>query len=294
MAMEKQYVVRDTHTRSITAVGYNSIRREIALGCEDGVVKSYEAESGKLVQSNYQHKGWVTDFLFWADAKLLLSSSNDAQIIAWGSGGGAVDVIPMNVPIYCMAINPRRQQLVCGVNEGVHVYALDEEKESGHYINNKLLHFAKNHTDIVRCILCHESRIYSAGLLTGSFDKCLKIWSIDGKLIHKLDTFLSTVSGICYVPRNKTIWAAGGTFYASMFDPKSGDNLFMLYLILIVLRREKNKNEKNIKETIKMRWRDKEEENGQKEAEDEVVWRKGEGEKEELQGRVVDCIREVI
>ena len=34
MAMEKQYVVRDTHTRSITAVGYNPIRREIALGCE--------------------------------------------------------------------------------------------------------------------------------------------------------------------------------------------------------------------------------------------------------------------
>ena len=32
--MEKQYVVRDTHTRSITAVGYNPIRREIVLGCE--------------------------------------------------------------------------------------------------------------------------------------------------------------------------------------------------------------------------------------------------------------------
>lgn len=32
--MEKQYVVRDTHTRSITAIGYNPIRREINLGCE--------------------------------------------------------------------------------------------------------------------------------------------------------------------------------------------------------------------------------------------------------------------
>ncbi|GFN83516.1 vegetative incompatibility protein het-e-1 [Plakobranchus ocellatus] len=268
--MERQYVVRDTHTRSITAVGYNPIRREIVLGCEDGVVKSWEAESGKLVQTFYQHRGWVTDFLFWGDAKLMLSSSNDAQIIAWGTGGGAVDVIPVSVPVYCMAINPRRQQLVCGVNEGVRVYALDEEKESGHCINNRLLYFAQEHTDIVRCIICHESRIYSAGydqrlviydssytgdnsltpvlnnvvhdagiaclvlakdnenntwLLTGSFDKSLKIWSIDGKLIHKLDTFLSTVSGICYVPRNKTVWAAGGTFYASMFDPKSGDNV---------------------------------------------------------------------
>ena len=37
MAMEKQYVVRDTHTRSITALGYNPIRREIMLGFE-GIV----------------------------------------------------------------------------------------------------------------------------------------------------------------------------------------------------------------------------------------------------------------
>lgn len=62
-------------------------------------------------------------------------------------------------------------------------------------------------------------------LLTGSFDKTLKIWSLDGKLIHKLDVFLNSVSGICYIPRSRTVWAAAGTFYANMFDPKSGDNV---------------------------------------------------------------------
>lgn len=34
MAMVKQYDVKETHTRSITAVGYNPIRREIFLGFE--------------------------------------------------------------------------------------------------------------------------------------------------------------------------------------------------------------------------------------------------------------------
>lgn len=62
-------------------------------------------------------------------------------------------------------------------------------------------------------------------LMTGSFDKTVKIWSIDGKFTHKLDNFLATISGICYVPRNKTVWVAGGTSYASLFDPKSGDNV---------------------------------------------------------------------
>lgn len=32
--MEKHMVLRDIHTRSITAIGYNPARREIAIGCQ--------------------------------------------------------------------------------------------------------------------------------------------------------------------------------------------------------------------------------------------------------------------
>ena len=34
MAMEKQCVIRDVHTRSVTALGYNPSRREFMVGCE--------------------------------------------------------------------------------------------------------------------------------------------------------------------------------------------------------------------------------------------------------------------
>ena len=76
--------------------------------------------------------------------------------------------------------------------------------------------------------------------MTGSFDKTVKIWSVDGKFIVKLDNFLSTVSGICYVPRNKTVWVAGGTSYASLFDPKSGDNVSLLDIIIHLLLQKSN------------------------------------------------------
>ncbi|KAK3098170.1 hypothetical protein FSP39_016842 [Pinctada imbricata] len=269
--MEKVYVKRDTHTRSITAIGYNPARREIMIGCEDGVIKFWEAEGLKLSMTANEHRGWVTDFLYWASPKLMLSAANDGNIIAWSTAGTVHDLIPIGQPVYCMAINQRREQLVCGVNGSIRVYSLDEEKESGHVINIQVLYVAREHTDIVRCIVSHESRIYSAGydqqiiiydssytrdnslepifqvnqahdagiccmllekdnennqwIMTGSFDKTVKIWSIDGKFIVKLDNFLSTVTGICYVPRNKTVWVAGGTSYASLFDPKSGDNV---------------------------------------------------------------------
>ncbi|ELT89388.1 hypothetical protein CAPTEDRAFT_187404 [Capitella teleta] len=271
MAMEKHYVLSETHNKSITALGYNLLRREILIGCEDGVIKCWEADTGKLITCHYDHKGWITDFLFWSDMKLMLSSAIDGFIMMWGSGGGCVDKIMLGQPVYCMAINPRRQQLICGVSKGILVFNLDIEKESGHYINTEVKFHATEHTDIVRCIVCHESRVYSAGydhkliiydssytgdetmvpivknnnahdagisclllvkdnenntwVVTGSFDKVVKIWSTDGKMVHKLEGFQSTISGICYVPRNKTIWAAGGTSYAYLYDPKSGDNV---------------------------------------------------------------------
>ncbi|KAL3866299.1 hypothetical protein ACJMK2_043606 [Sinanodonta woodiana] len=239
----------------------------------NGVIKVWEAEHGKLVQTSHEHKGWITDFLYWHETKLMLSSANDRYIIAWAPGGGVHDKVFIGVPVYCMAIIPRRYQLVVGINGGIRVYAIDENKECGHVIGNKILYFAKEHTDIVRCIICTEFRTYSAGydqkliiydnscterddnsleplfenntvheagisclllakdsenntwILTGSFDKSVKIWSADGKNVYTLDKFLSTVSGICYVPRNKTVWVAGGSSYASLYDPKSRENV---------------------------------------------------------------------
>ena len=50
MAMEKSYVVKETHTRSVTALGYNPARREILMGCE-GILKICLTLAPRLVQS---------------------------------------------------------------------------------------------------------------------------------------------------------------------------------------------------------------------------------------------------
>lgn len=75
----------------------------------------------------------------------------------------------------------------------------------------------------------------SVRIVTGSFDKTMKVWSQDGKLVHApLDGFLGTVTDICYVPENRTIWAAGGASHAYLCDPKSGDNVsHFIYLLFI-------------------------------------------------------------
>ncbi|XP_031569624.1 uncharacterized protein LOC116304102, partial [Actinia tenebrosa] len=271
MAMEKLSMIKDTHNKAITAVTYNPMKHEILIGFEDGVIKvwDYSAnEPGKLLRTVHEHEGWVTSFLFWGDAKLLFSASNDGIIIAWGSGGAVHDRIPIGSPVYCMAWNTRRNQLVAAVGSTVQIFTM---KDPVYHVYQGFV--SSVHTDIVKCVVCHESRVYSAGydqmlviydasfsyhtksslsvvsriskaheagiicmclardndnntwILTGSFDKSVKVWSQDGQVMHKFDGFSSAVTDVCYVRPIKTIWIAGGSAEAAMYDPKSGDNV---------------------------------------------------------------------
>ena len=78
---------------------------------------------------------------------------------------------------------------------------------------------------LCRCLLLFPYFLNPYRLITGSFDKVVKIWSQDGKLTHRLDGFIGTVTDVCYVPKIKTLWVASGAPSATLFDPKSGDNV---------------------------------------------------------------------
>ncbi|CAH3158443.1 unnamed protein product [Porites lobata] len=276
MAMEKFAVIKDTHNKGITALSYNPMKHEILVGFKDGVIKVWDystGEAGKLLRSVREHDGWVTSFLFWGDAKLLFSAANDGTIIAWGSGGAVYDRIPIGSPVYCMSWNARRNQIVAAVDSTVQVFNMrDPGREIGHVIDTKA-YVSKEHSDIVKCVVCYESRVYSGGydqrfivydstfsykgnkslsvvtklpkahdagiicmclardsdnntwVLSGAFDKVVKVWSQDGQVMHKFDGFSTAVTGVCYVKPIKTIWVAAGTEEAAMYDPKSGENV---------------------------------------------------------------------
>lgn len=43
------------------------------------------------------------------------------------------------------------------------------DKESGHYVNLQVMCIAKNHVDIVRCVVYQDTRVYSAGYVHTQF-----------------------------------------------------------------------------------------------------------------------------
>ncbi|XP_040200393.1 uncharacterized WD repeat-containing protein alr2800-like [Rana temporaria] len=163
MAMQKHISVRDCHLRSITALGYHSARREFLTGFEDGVIKWWDLDSGNLSQSASKHSGMVTNLLYWADTKLIFSSSNDGTLIVWTSGAVVLDKIKLGSPIFSIAINFRRHLLVCGFKTHLTIYPLDEQKTCGHVINLKKSFSDHQHVDIVSCIVSLDSQIFTVG-----------------------------------------------------------------------------------------------------------------------------------
>ena len=88
MAMQRNHVIKDTHNKQITAIGYSPMKHEIVAGFEDGTIKTWECTGdniGKLSRVSHEHTGIVNCFLYWNEAKVLISAGNDGQLIGWGT-----------------------------------------------------------------------------------------------------------------------------------------------------------------------------------------------------------------
>ncbi|XP_061404742.1 uncharacterized protein LOC133340479 isoform X2 [Lethenteron reissneri] len=276
MAMQLHFVSRDTHNRgAITALGYHPCRREILTGHQDGVIKWWESETGRLLLTSSEHQGWVTHFVFWHEAKLLLSSSNDGSIVAWSAAATLLDRMQVGSSVYCMAGLGRWQKLACGTRCGLRAVRLSDGKGTARVLDSpaSLSVAADKHgaAGVVCCMASNDSRLYTGGyggtlaiydvsspagesdvsllhcnprahdagitclalptddrstwLLTGSFDRTVRLWSREGQPLQRLGHFLSAVTGLCYVPSAHAAWALSGACSPVLIDLRSGESV---------------------------------------------------------------------
>lgn len=62
-------------------------------------------------------------------------------------------------------------------------------------------------------------------LITGSIDRVVKLWSLDGNLIQRFDGFSDTITSLCYVLPTQTLWITANSQNPIVFDPRSGINV---------------------------------------------------------------------
>ncbi|KAI9348234.1 quinon protein alcohol dehydrogenase-like superfamily [Obelidium mucronatum] len=264
MAMELSKAIGDAHPKTILCSSFNPFRREIYTGGEDTTIRVWEPESGKLLNTLSEHLGWVTCLLFCKELKVLFSASIDGFIIAWGPSGKILQKIHTGSPIYCMTYNPRRQKLLAGYNKRIRVFQMVSPEDS-HLSTDVLERksvSSSDHNDVVSCLVACEGRCFSAGydrkiviydiphhgdmklkpvktisnahdaaisynswLITGSFDRIVKLWSLDGNLLQRFDGFSDTITSICYVLPTQTLWITANSTAPVVYDPRSGINV---------------------------------------------------------------------
>ncbi|XP_062500552.1 uncharacterized protein LOC134177787 [Corticium candelabrum] len=279
MAMDKRLVVRDCHTKPITSMTFVLWRREYVTAAEDGQLRYWDFDCGKLVQTVNEYSGWITDIVCWAEYKAMFTSSNDNTII-------------LNHPVYCLAWQHRHSQLIAGMNGSIRAYNVKEGLLIGAPSLVRKAQVVNSHVDIVKCIVCMDAKVYSGGCLCRLYVcmytyLCTKpfiqyhVLRYDQRLVsHEIppgekemracnivktahdagincmayakDTentwyevaFFVFVLFHCVrgdLPRNKTVWISTGHKLITIFDPKSGENVSEFVSTYRELARDKDK-----------------------------------------------------
>ena len=317
MAMEVRRTIADAHEGAILCVAYNAQRREIFTGSQDNLIKVWLSESGELLRTLQEHAGWVTGLAFAPELRVLFSCSIDGRILVWSKNellqkekvgsaksenaeGGALQ---QGGPLYCLAWDARRHNLVAGANGHIWVYTAVAENVDLTSRDRPLIklhsllrdaHSSRGMEEPVRAIISTESgKLFSVGydrslciwdtdhlaqsglsvdgkapkkkkggggaggyggdaqlkktggkdnchegaisavtfdpdnnwIITGSFDRCVKIWAGDGKKVADIDGFSDTLTGLAYCPATKTLWMSSNSASPLVYDPRSATDI---------------------------------------------------------------------
>ena len=58
-------------------------------------------------------------------------------------------------------------------------------------------------------------------LITGSFDRSVRVWSCDGKRVSKIEGFSDTLTGLAYATATKTLWMSANSVQPVVYDPRT-------------------------------------------------------------------------
>ena len=319
--MEVRRTITEAHTSkdgkpaAVLCVAYNPQRREIFTGAQDNLIKVWLSETGEQLRTLQEHAGWVTGLAFAPELRVLFSCSIDGRILVWsksellqkervgmGKGDLAENGISKGGPLYCLAWDARRHNLVAGANGHIWVYsaAVDNvdltSRDRPLITFHSLLrdaHSARGMEEPVRAIIsteqgklfsvgydrslciwdtdhlagipgaegkgkkqkkkggdaggfggdpqllkkggkdnCHEGAISAVTfdpdnnwIITGSFDRSVKIWAGDGKKVAEIDDFPDTLTGLAYCPATKTLWMSANSTSPQVYDPRSATDI---------------------------------------------------------------------
>jgi WD40 repeat protein len=85
---QKAHTFNHGHAARVTGVDMFGPRRLLVTAGDDGVIKTFDFESGALVRELRGHTAWVNLAKFSVDGRLILSGSDDGTLKLWETESG--------------------------------------------------------------------------------------------------------------------------------------------------------------------------------------------------------------
>jgi WD40 repeat protein len=209
-----------TSSGSVNVVAWSPDRRRLASGGAEGMVRVWEARSGKLLHEVKGHAGWVGTVAYAPDGASLASGGGDGTVRVWEARSGKLlhELKGHAGWARTVAYAPDGASLASGGGDGtVRVW----EARSG-----KLLHELKGHTGGVRTVAYAPD---GASLASGSDDGTVRVWEArSGKLLHELKGHAGWVRTVAYAPDGASLASGSDEGTVRVWEARGGKLLHEL------------------------------------------------------------------
>ncbi|MEQ8963665.1 MAG: WD40 repeat domain-containing protein, partial [Coleofasciculus sp. C2-GNP5-27] len=163
---------------SFASLAFSPDGEWLATGDSDGMIRLWEAASGKEILSSKGHNSWVYSVAFSPDGQILASGSIDNLVRLWSaSSGECLKTLQGHTDVVrSCAFSPDGQILASGSAD------------------NLVKLWSVSSGECLKTLQCHTGRIYSVAfspdgqiLASGSADNLVKLWSVSsGKCLKTL------------------------------------------------------------------------------------------------------------
>ena len=179
----------------------------VAGGSENGTIRLWESDTGRLVRTLSGHRGPVFGVSFHPDGRTLVTAGLDGTVRVWPLDGPAAEPRVLGRPgirFHCVTVSPDGKRVAAGASDGAaRVWDTDTWDERP---------MIRGHTGDVLSVRFGPD---SAVLATGSRDRTVRLWeAATGKPVRVLPAHLDAVFAVAFSPDGR--WLASASLDRSL------------------------------------------------------------------------------